>query len=107
MFVIAVPASGNVFIREAPSFKSPSVGKPAYNYKNYGVIYEIDEERTIDGIQWFHLRGLGWSRAKFFREWEPGASPAPDPSTSWLLGLDRSEGLQLIDYLTGIVKGDD
>lgn len=106
-YVIADPPAGNVFIREAPSVLSPSVGKPAYNHNNYGVIYEVDDEREIDGATWIHLRGFGWSMAKFFKAWEPGSSPAPDPSSSWVLGLTRSEVLQLIDYLTAAVKGDD
>lgn len=107
MQVVAVPASGNVFIREGPSALSPSVGKPAYNYRTYGVIYEVDDEREIEGNTWLHLRGFGWSMAKFFRAWDPGSSPAPDPSSAWVLGLTRSEVLQLIDYLNGVIKGDD
>lgn len=108
---IADPPAGNVFIREAPSKLSPSIGKPAYNYNQFRVIYTADDEREIDGVKWLHLAGWGWSMAEFFKQWEPVAAPAPshpnDPSSSWLLGLDRSEVLQLIDYLTDIVKGDD
>lgn len=110
ILVIADPPAGNVFIREGPSKQSPSIGKPAYNYNQFRVIYTADDEREIDGVKWLHLAGWGWTMAEFFKEWEPELpvpTPPPDPSSSWLLGLDRSEVLQLIDYLTGIVKGDD
>lgn len=109
--VIADPPAGNVYIREGPSKLSPSIGKPAYNYNQYRVIYTADEERTIDGITWLHLTGWGWSMKEFFKEWEPEQMPAPsppaDPAGGWILGLNHAEVLELIDYLKTAVKGDD
>lgn len=115
--VIADPPAGNVYIREGPSKLSPSIGKPAYNYNQFRVIYTADEEREIDGVKWLHLSGWGWSMAEFFKDWEPEQLPAPsppadpadpaDPAEGWILGLSRTEVLELIDYLSAAVKGDD
>ena len=108
MIVIAAPAKGNVYIREGPSKQSPSIGIPAYNYMRFGILYECDEQRSIDGVIWYHLRGLGWSMADFFKVYEidPGEQLPPD-HPDWLIGYTRDDLLAIQDYIGSIVKGDD
>ena len=108
MIVIANPARGNVYIREGPSKKSPPIGIPAYNYSKIGILYECDEQRNVDGVIWYHLRGLGWSMADYFRVYEidPGEQLPPD-HPDWLIGYTRDELLAIQDYIGSLVKGDD
>lgn len=92
--------SGNVFIREGPSRLSPSVKIPAYNYKKYGVLYEVDEIRDNTGVVWYHLRGLGWAMAEFFTVYQDGEiQPQPSPFERWIVGLDAGQVQQCIEYL--------
>lgn len=99
MIVIACPVRGNVYIREGPSKKSPSIGTPAYNYNKFGILYECDEQRSIDGVIWYHLRGLGWSMADYFKVY--------DIDPDWLIGYTRDELLTIQDYIGSLIKGDD
>ncbi len=92
--------TGNVFIREGPSRASPSIRIPAYNYHDFGIMYEVDDERDNTGVRWYHLRGLGWSMAEFFRAYGDG----PDDETkTWLLGLTREEIEECIAYLRSTI----
>lgn len=102
MIIVFVSAdSGNVFIREGPSRLSPSVKIPAYNYKKYGVLYEVDEIRDNTGVVWYHLRGLGWAMAEFFTVYEEdGKTPVePSPLDRWIVGLDAEQVQECITYL--------
>ena len=97
LLVYVDPAiTGNVYIREGPSRASPSVKIPAYNYSKYGVLYEVDEVRDNSGDVWYHLRGFGWSMARYFVEYGTGAD---DAMKTWLVGLTRDEIISCIDYL--------
>ena len=100
MIIVYVSAeSGNVFIREAPSKLSPSIKIPAYNYKKYGVLYEVDEIRDNTGVVWYHLRGFGWAMADFFSVSQNGEIPEPPPFERWVIGLDSEQVQECIDYL--------
>lgn len=107
MIVIATPNRGNVYIREGPSKQSPSIGIPAYNYNKIGVLYECDEQRSIDGVVWYHLRGLGWSMGDYFKIYEPEEQPDPEQPSEWLIGYTREQLLVIQDYLSGVLRGDD
>lgn len=97
--------SGNVYIREGPSTASPSIKIPAYNFDKYGIMYDVDEVRDNSGTVWYHLRGLGWSMAKYFKEYGKGPE---DPLKTWLIGLTREEIETAIAYLQQtIMDGDD
>ena len=100
--------SGNVFIRVAPNTGAPSTGVPAYNNKNVGILYDVDEvHRDEDtGDVWYHLRGLGWSMARYLLTYNPGAQPETDETKRWLVGLTREEIEQCIDYLKNTLEGE-
>lgn len=93
--------SGNVFIRVAPNTGAPSTGIPAYNSKNIGILYDVDEQHRDDetGEIWLHIRGLGWSMAKYFVIYSADQQPEHDECKRWLVGLTREEIEQCIDYL--------
>lgn len=98
--------SGNVFIRVAPNQGAPSSGVPAYNFKNLGILYEVDNNtRNEDtGEIWYHLRGLGWSMARYFQTYEgaapePGPDPDQDGTRRWLVGLTEDQVRECIEYL--------
>lgn len=93
--------TGNVFIRVAPNTGAPSTGVPAYNSKNIGILYDVDEQHRDDetGEIWFHLRGLGWSMAKFFVIYSADQQPEKDECKRWLVGLTREEIEQCLEYL--------
>lgn len=98
--------NGNVFIRERPDRDSKSVKIPAYNYKHYGCLYETDREsEDSDGNSWYHIRGLGWSMAKYFAVADdvvPGGDGGDaDTLKNWVVGLTRSEAEQCVAYLKG------
>ena len=106
MIVYVDPAiTGNVFIRVAPNTGAPSTGIPAYNYKNVGILYDVDEVHRDEGTGdiWYHLRGLGWSMARYLLTYNPEAQPEAQPETDetkrWLVGLTRSEIEECIEYL--------
>lgn len=102
MMVVYVSAEngGNVFIREGPSRLSPSIKIPAYNYKKYGVLYEVDDIRDNTETIWYHLRGLGWSMAEFFSTYADGEiEPEPYPFTRWVVGLDADQVRECIEFL--------
>lgn len=107
MLIVFVSAdSGNVFIREGPSRLSPSVKIPAYNYKKYGVLYEVDEIRDNTGVVWYHLRGLGWAMAEFFSVYQDGEiQPEPSPLERWIVGLDAEQVQECIDFLKASLDG--
>ena len=108
MLVYVSANSGNVFIREGPSRLSPSIKIPAYNYKKYGVLYEVDEMRNNTGVVWYHLRGLGWSMGEFFSPYNDGEiEPNPDPLNQWVVGLDDSQVRECIAFLQSIIDGGD
>ena len=100
--------TGNVFIRVAPNTGAPSTGIPAYNYKDVGILYDVDEvhrdERT--GDVWYHLRGLGWSMARYLMTYNPGAQPDTDETKRWLVGLTRAEVEECIEYLRNSLEGE-
>lgn len=106
MTVYVSADSGNVFIRSAPERGAPSVKIPAYNYKQYGVLYEVAEVRDNSGEIWLRLRGFGWAMGKFFSEYKPGETPAPDEDETrrWLCGLDEKDILECINYLKGCLN---
>lgn len=95
--------TGNVFIRVAPNTGAPSTGIPAYNYKNAGILYDVDEvHRDEDtGDVWYHLRGLGWSMARYLLTY----NPETDETKRWLVGLTRSEVEACIEYLRNSLEG--
>lgn len=105
--------SGNVFIRVAPNQGAPSSGVPAYNFKNLGILYEVDNNTRNEetGEIWYHLRGLGWSMARYFETYE-GAAPAPDPDPGqdqtkrWLVGLTEDQVRECIAYLENVISGE-
>lgn len=99
--------SGNVFIRVAPNTGAPSTGIPAYNYKNVGILYDVDEVHRDEGTGdiWYHLRGLGWSMARYLMTYSPGAQPEADETKRWLVGLSRAEIEDCIKYLRNLLEG--
>lgn len=102
MIVYVDPAvTGNVFIRVAPNQGAPSSGVPAYNFKNLGVLYEVDNNTRNEetGEIWYHLRGLGWSMAKYFEIYSADKQPEQDECRRWLVGLTREEIEQCLSYL--------
>ena len=114
MIVFVKPdISGNVFIRVAPNTGAPSTGIPAYNYKNVGILYGVDDVHRDDetGEIWYHLRGLGWSMARYFQIYE-GAAPEPGPDTDqdqtkrWLVGLTEEQVRECIAYLENVISGE-
>lgn len=100
--------SGNVFIRVAPNTGAPSTGIPAYNSKNIGILYDVDEQHRDEGTGeiWYHLRGLGWSMAKYFEIYSADKQPEQDECKRWLVGLTREEIEQCIDYLKNTLEGE-
>lgn len=92
---------GNVFIRVAPNKGAPSCGTPAYNSKNVGILYDIDEQHRDEesGDIWYHIRGLGWSMAKYFEIYSADKQPEQDECRRWLVGLTREEIEQCLSYL--------
>lgn len=108
MIVYVNPAiSGNVFIRVAPNQGAPSSGIPAYNSKNIGILYDVDEQHRDDtGEVWYHLRGLGWSMARYFEIYRGADQPGEDATRRWLVGLTREEIEQCIDYLKNTLEGE-
>lgn len=100
--------NGNVFIRVAPNTGAPSTGIPAYNSKNIGILYDVDEvHRDEDtGEIWYHLRGLGWSMARYFETYSGGDQPGEDATRRWLVGLTREEIEQCIEYLRNSLEGE-
>lgn len=110
MLVYVSADAGNVFIREGPSRLSPSIKIPAYNYKKYGVLYEVDDMRNNTGVVWYHLRGLGWSMGDFFSPYNAGEiepEQKPDPFHQWVVGLDDSQVRECIAFLQSIIDGGD
>ena len=106
MLVYVSADTGNVFIREGPSRLSPSIKIPAYNYKKYGVLYEVDEMRNNSGVVWYHLRGLGWSMGEFFSTYNDGEiKQNPDPLHQWVVGLDDSQVRECIAFLQSVIDG--
>lgn len=100
--------TGNVFIRVAPNTGAPSTGVPAYNYKNVGILYDVDKIHNSDedtGDIWYHLRGLGWSMAKFFKVYTATEQPPADDCKRWLVGLTRAEVEECIEYLRNSLEG--
>lgn len=105
--------TGNVFIRVAPNTGAPSTGIPAYNSKNIGILYDVDEQHRDDetGEIWFHLRGLGWSMARYFQTYEgaypePGQDSDPDGTRRWLVGLTGDQIRECITYLENVTSGE-
>lgn len=108
MIVYVDPAiTGNVFIRVAPNTGAPSIGVPAYNYKDAGILYDVDEVHQDEGTGyvWYHLRGLGWSMARYLLTYNPEAQPEIDETKRWLVGLTRSEVEECIEYLRSSLEG--
>lgn len=105
MLVYVSADTGNVFIREGPSRLSPSIKIPAYNYKKYGVLYEVDEMRNNAGVVWYHLRGLGWAMGEFFSPYSEEIEPNPDPLNQWVVGLDDDQVRECIAFLQSILDG--
>lgn len=103
--------SGNVFIRVAPNTGAPSTGIPAYNSKNIGILYDVDEQHRDDdtGEIWYHLRGLGWSMAKFFDIYSGDSQrdDTQDETHRWLVGLTRDKIEQCIEYLNNTLNGEE
>lgn len=93
--------AGNVFIRVAPNTGAPSTGVPAYNSKNIGILYDVDDQHRDEdtGEIWYHLRGLGWSMAKYFEIYSADKQPEKDECKRWLVGLTREEVEQCLEYL--------
>lgn len=109
MIVFVSPEiSGNVFIRVAPNTGAPSTGIPAYNSKNVGILYDIDEQHRDEetGDLWYHIRGMGWSMAKFFIIYSPSSEPDDGGCKRWLVGLTRDEIEQCIEYLNNSLNGE-
>ena len=76
-----------------------------YMFDKYGIMYDVDEVRDNSGTVWYHLRGLGWSMAKYFKEYGKGPE---DPLKTWSIGLTREEIETAISYLQQtIMEGDD
>lgn len=100
--------SGNVFIRVAPNQGAPSSGVPAYNFKNLGILYEVDNNTRNEetGEIWYHLRGLGWSMARYFETYSGGDQPEEDATRRWLVGLTREEIERCIEYLKNSLEGE-
>ena len=100
--------TGNVFIRVAPNTGAPSTGVPAYNSKNIGILYDVDEQHRDEdtGEIWYHLRGLGWSMARYFEIYQGAGQPVEDTTRRWLVGLTREEIEQCIDYLKNTLEGE-
>lgn len=105
--------TGNVFIRVAPNTGAPSTGIPAYNYKNVGILYDVDEVHRDEGTGdiWYHLRGLGWSMARYFQIYEgaapePGQDPDQDQTRRWLIGLTEDQVRDCIAYLENVISGE-
>lgn len=92
---------GNVFIRVAPNKGAPSTGVPAYNSKNIGILYDVDDQHRDEdtGEIWYHLRGLGWSMARCFEIYQGAGQPGEDTTRRWLVGLTREEVEQCLSYL--------
>lgn len=109
MIVYVDPAiSGNVFIRAAPNTGAPSIGIPAYNNKTVGVLYDVYEVHRDEGTGdiWYHLRGLGWSMAKYFKTYTAIEQPPTDDECKrWLVGLTREEVEECIEYLRNSLEG--
>ena len=101
--------SGNVFVRVAPNKGAPSCGTPAYNSKNVGILYDIDDQHRDDetGEIWYHIRGMGWSVAKFFIIYSPSSEPDDGGCKRWLVGLTREEVEECISYLESSLNGGD
>lgn len=100
--------TGNVFIRVAPNQGAPSTGIPAYNSKNIGILYDVDEQHRNEGTGeiWYHLRGLGWSMARYFETYSGADQPGEDATRRWLVGLTREEIEQCIEYLKNSLEGE-
>lgn len=100
--------TGNVFIRVAPNTGAPSTGIPAYNSKNVGILYDVDEVHRDEGTGdiWYHLRGLGWSMARYFETYSGGDQPGEDATRRWLVGLTREEIEECIEYLKNSLEGE-
>ena len=100
--------TGNVFIRVAPNTGAPSTGVPAYNSKNIGILYDVDEQHRDEdtGEIWYHLRGLGWSMARYFEIYQGADQPGEDTTRRWFVGLTREEIEQCIDYLKNTLEGE-
>ena len=105
--------SGNVFIRVAPNQGAPSSGVPAYNFKNLGILYEVDNNTRNEetGEIWYHLRGLGWSMARYFQIYDgaaphPDQDPDPDETRRWLIGLTEDQVRECIEYLKSKLDGE-
>lgn len=98
---------GNVFIRVAPNTGAPSIGIPAYNYNNVGILYDVDEIHRDEGCGdiWYHLRGLGWSMARFLLTYSPETEPEQDETKRWLVGLTQEEVEECIEYLKNSLEG--
>lgn len=110
MIVYVKPTlTGNVFIRVAPNTGAPSTGIPAYNSKNIGILYDVDEQhRDADtGEVWYHLRGLGWSMARYFEIYRGADQQSEDKTRRWLVGLSREQVEQCIEFLKNSLEGDD
>lgn len=100
--------SGNVFIRVAPNTGAPSTGIPAYNSKNIGILYDVDEQHRDDaGEIWYHLRGLGWSMARYFEIYRGANQQSEDITRRWLVGLSREQVEQCIEFLKNSLEGGD
>ena len=99
--------SGNVFIRVAPNKGAPSCGTPAYNSKNVGILYDIDDQHRDEdtGEIWYHIRGLGWSMAQCFIIYSPSTEPDDGGCKRWLVGLTREEIERCIEYLRNSLEG--
>lgn len=103
---VSAENGGNVFIREGPSRLSPSIKIPAYNYKKYGVLYEVDDIRDNTGVVWYHLRGFGWAMGEFFTAYDGGEiEPGPDPFPRWVVGLDADQVRECITFLQSVIDG--
>lgn len=99
--------SGNVFVRVAPNTGAPSCGTPAYNSKNIGILYDIDDQHRDEntGEIWYHIRGLGWSMARYMLTYNPETEPEQDKTKRWLVGLTREEVEECIEYLRKSLEG--
>jgi hypothetical protein len=90
-----------VFVRVAPNKGAPSCGTPAYNSKNVGILYDVDEQHRDEdtGDIWYHIRGMGWSMAKFFVIYSADQQTEQDECKRWLVGLTREEVERCLSYL--------
>ena len=104
MLVYVSAETGNVFVRESPNKHSKNIDI-AYNYKYKGIMYETDDEVENSGTRWYHLRGMGYAMAQYFTVFDAGAVPDPeeDPAKKWLMGLNRSQIEQCIEYMRGVL----